>query len=150
MDEALHLLAAWRDTPDLDLLEACACGLRWILAVPKRVREIDALGWATIQTLLNPWSKKERESFLQPYSAIEQRPMFRERQRRLRCSREGPYAHVAEWLELENACCLSLLASPTVRRETDPRRARLEHQREVALDLADRYLEMCEEGWFSD
>ena len=41
-------------------------------------------------------------------------------------------------------------ASPTVRRETDPRRALLEHEHEVALELADRYFEMREEGWFSD
>ena len=30
------------------------------------------------------------------------------------------------------------------------RRALLEHEQDVALELAERYLQMCEEGWFSD
>ena len=32
----------------------------------------------------------------------------------------------------------------------DPRRALLEHEHEVAVELAQRYLGFCEESWFSD
>ena len=34
------------------------------------------------------------------------------------------------------------MASSDLRRETDPRRALLEHEHDVALELAERYLEM--------
>ena len=49
----------------------------------------------------------------------------------------------------EDVCALSV-ASSSLRRDQDPRRALLEHEHEVALELAERHLEFCEESCFSD
>ena len=97
MDEALHLIAAWLDTPDLEVMEACAWGVRWMLAVPKRVRDMDAPDWVSIQSPVDPSIGGVQGSPLRLNGEIEPGPNFRERQRRLRCPLEGLFAHAAEW-----------------------------------------------------
>ena len=95
MDVILHHEAAWLDMPEVEVMELCAWGVRWILDTPKKVRQIDALDWASIQSLL--LGPSEGGPPLRPCEdEIEQGPCFRERQRQLRCPREGLFAEAAE------------------------------------------------------
>ena len=58
---------------ELEAMEACALGVRSILAVPRKVRTMEILDWAATQS---PLDLSFDELWVPPLQLIEQEPYF--------------------------------------------------------------------------